>query len=405
MITMKIKKSISIRIPVSIVLLVLFSICISSCRKIIEVNAEPVNTIVKSKQPALKVYIENSGSMDGYMCDGSQLKDAIYDYVSDLNRYTATTELCYINSKIIPYEGNLTSYIKDLNPTSFKQAGGNIANTNLGDILASVLESINDTTVAIFVSDCILDLPSKDATDFLSNCKIRIKDEIINTQKRIPNLGIEVLKLSSDFNGRYFQANGTVEVLNDVKRPYYIWIFGDKTYLSQLNSDVPLSIFDKYEFGGVVSFSNETDIAFEIINRGLTGNVVTPMHGNYNITIRADFSATLQPNDIIIDKSNYNFNNSSIVIDGIYPITNKSDIYTHYVNFTIPKGVQIAQDCLTFVMPKLPLWVSETNDETGTDIKNNLSKTTGIKYLIEGIADAYKTENICTKMIFNVKRR
>lgn len=77
MITMKIKKSISIRIPVSIVLLVLFSVCISSCRKKVEVNAEPGKIIVPSKQPALKVYIENSGSMDGYMCDGSQLKDAI----------------------------------------------------------------------------------------------------------------------------------------------------------------------------------------------------------------------------------------------------------------------------------------------------------------------------------------
>lgn len=41
--------------------------------------------------------------MDGYMCDGSQLKDAVYDYISDLNRNTSSTELYYINSKIIPY--------------------------------------------------------------------------------------------------------------------------------------------------------------------------------------------------------------------------------------------------------------------------------------------------------------
>ena len=40
--------------------------------------------------------------MDGYMCDGSQLKDAVSDYISDLNRNTSATELYYINSKVIP---------------------------------------------------------------------------------------------------------------------------------------------------------------------------------------------------------------------------------------------------------------------------------------------------------------
>lgn len=404
-IAMKITKSISIGIPISIVLLVLFSIGISSCRKKIEVNAEPVNTPVKSKLPALKVYIENSGSMDGYMCDGSQLKDAIYDYISDLNRYTSTTELCYINSKIIPYDGNLTSYIKDLNPTAFRQAGGNRANTNLGNIMASVLETVNDTTIAIFVSDCILDLPSKDAKDFLANCEIRIKDEIINTQKRIPDLGVEVLKLSSDFNGRYFYTDGAVEVLKDVKRPYYIWVFGDKNYLSKLNATVPFSQLTKYDLSGIVAFANQSNVPFDIFNKSLTSKIIVPAHGDYQITIQADFRTTLQPDGVIQDKGNYTFNNSTIVVDGIYPISDAKSKYSHFIRFTIPKGTNIAQDCLTFNTPKIPSWVSEANDETGVNIKENINKTTGIKYLIQGAADAYKNEKVSTSFNFNVKRK
>lgn len=402
---MKITKSISIGTPISIVLLVLFSIGISSCRKKIEVNAESMNTIVKSQLPALQVYIENSGSMDGYMCDGSQLKDAIYDYISDLNRYTSTTELCYINSKIIPYDGNLTSYIKDLNPTAFRQAGGNRANTNLGNIIASVLETVNDTTVAIFVSDCILDLPSKDAKDFLANCEIRIKDEIINAQKRIPDLGVEVLKLSSDFNGRYFYTNGTVEVLKDVKRPYYIWVFGDKNYLSKLNALVPFSQLAKYDLSGIVAFANQSNVPFDIFNNSLTSKIIVPAHGDYHITIQADFRTTLQPDGVIQDKGNYTFNNSTIVVDGIYPISDAKSKYSHFIRFTIPKGTNIAQDFLTFNTPKIPSWVSETNDETGVNIQENINKTTGIKYLIQGVADAYKNEKVSTSFNFNVKRK
>ncbi|MDE6193368.1 MAG: hypothetical protein K2M83_05235, partial [Muribaculaceae bacterium] len=170
----------------------------------IEVSSNPVDVEVPSKKPSVNIFIENSGSMDGYMCDGSQLKDAVYDYVSELNRYTDTTRLYYVNSKIIMYNDNLTSYIKDLNPVSFRKAGGNTANTDLGTIIASVLETVNDTTISIFVSDCILDLPEKDAQKFLTNCEIRIKDEVINAQKRVPDLGVEILELSSDFNGKYF---------------------------------------------------------------------------------------------------------------------------------------------------------------------------------------------------------
>lgn len=74
--------------------------------------ASPISDI----RPVVKVYLENSGSMDGYMCNGSQLKDAIYDYISDVKRESDTVELNYINNQIIPFTGSLNSYIKALAP-------------------------------------------------------------------------------------------------------------------------------------------------------------------------------------------------------------------------------------------------------------------------------------------------
>ncbi|WP_217961543.1 hypothetical protein [Muribaculum intestinale] len=161
----------------------------------IEVSSTSVESTIPSQNPCLKVFIENSGSMDGYMCDGSQLKDVVYDYISDVNRVSAKTDLYYINSVLIPYKGNLTNYIKALNPAAFKNAGGNLSNTDLGDLIAKVLNEVNDTTVCVFVSDCILDLPAKDAQKFLTNCEIRIKDEVINAQKRVSNLGVEIISV------------------------------------------------------------------------------------------------------------------------------------------------------------------------------------------------------------------
>lgn len=371
----------------------------------IEVSSKPIVSTIPSNNPSVKVFIENSGSMDGYMCDGSQLKDAVYDYVSDLNRNATSTKLYYINSQIIPYEGNLTSYIKDLNPISFRKAGGNISTTDLGNIFASVLKTVNDTTVAIFVSDCILDLPNKDAKKFLTHCEIRIKNEVINTQKRLPDLGIEILKLYSDFNGKYFYPNGTVAHLTNVKRPYYIWIFGNKNYLAKFNSTVPFSQLTKFGLSSIVAFTNKSAVPFDIFNNGLTSKTIVPSHGDYHITIQADFRTTLQPDGVVQKKENYSFNNPALIIDDIYPISDKNSKFTHFIKFTIPKGTTISQECLTFNSPKVPLWVSESNDETGSDIKNNIDKTTGIKYLIQGVADAYRNEKISTTFNFNVKRK
>lgn len=370
----------------------------------IVVSSKPVASTMPSQNPCLKVFIENSGSMDGYMCDGSQLKDLVYDYIGDLNRVSSKTELYYINSMLIPYNDNLTNYIKALNPTAFKNAGGNISNTDLGDLIANVLNEVNDTTVCIFVSDCILDLPAKDAQKFLTNCEIRIKDEVINAQKRVPDLGVEILKLLSDFNGKYFYPNGTVEILKDVKRPYYMWIFGNKNYLSKLNVAVPFSQLAKYDLTGIVAFANESNVPFDVFNNALTSKIIVPAHGDYHITIQADFSTTLQPDGVIQDKANYTFNNSTIVVDGIYPISDAKSKYSHFIKFTLPKGTNIAQDCLTFNAPKIPSWVSEANDETGVNIQENINKTTGIKYLIQGVADAYKNEKVSTSFNFNVKR-
>lgn len=401
MITTNMKKPI-ISAIISSVLFLGFA---TSCSEKIEVSSDPVASTIKSEKPVLNVYIENSGSMDGYMCNGSELKDCMYDFVSDLNRYTDETNLNYINSTIIPYKGDLKTYIKTLNPTSFKLARGNRSNTELDNVIGKVLENVTDTSVCILVSDFILDVPSKDAQNFLNNTAITIKDEVIAAQKRVPNLGVEILKFSSKFTGSYFYPNGSVEKLEDVKRPYYIWIFGDKDYLAKLNTDVPFSQLVKYDLSGIAAFTNTSSVPFEIKNQSGTSQVIVPAHGDYHVMIRADFRSTLQPDGIVQDISNFSFNNNSIIVDGVYPISDKKVGYTHFIKFTIPKGTKIAQESLTFSFPKLPSWVSASNDDTGTNVTDNLDKTTGIKYLVQGVADAFRTETICTTMQFNVKRK
>ena len=349
----------------------------------IEVSSEPRNSTIDKTPPTIKVFLENSGSMDGYMCDGSQLKDAMYAYLSDLKLCSSSLELNYINSKIIPFKGGLDSYIKELNPISFRTAGGNRSKTDLREIIKNVISNTNDTSISIFISDCILDLDNKNAQDFFTNCQISIKNSVISGRDSVPNFGVVVAKLTSKFTGKYFYPNSTVENLNDVTRPYYMWIFGNSNIIANILYNAPLDDLQKYGFEDMISFVTINDIPFDINNKTTTSKIINPTNGYYLATIRADFRTTLQPNNIIVTPLNYTFYDSSIAIETIQPITANNSEYTHYITIKIPQESKTIEEVLTFNSPRISNWVYNSNDDSGTDIKNNLSKTTGIKYLID----------------------
>jgi hypothetical protein len=95
----------------TIIVIAVIATCIGGGSKIrLKWEAIPVPEEIKDSIE-LKVYVENSGSMNAYMCAGSNLKDAVFDYVSDLKRLTTSCSLYYINSKVIPFHGDLDTYI------------------------------------------------------------------------------------------------------------------------------------------------------------------------------------------------------------------------------------------------------------------------------------------------------
>ena len=78
-------------IPATLVVLLLIVYMLIPREHNLIVKWETVKKELPVSTPQIKVYIENSGSMDGYMGDGSQLKDAVYSYVSSLASYICFT--------------------------------------------------------------------------------------------------------------------------------------------------------------------------------------------------------------------------------------------------------------------------------------------------------------------------
>ena len=389
-------------IPIAIctvIVIAVISTCVGGGSKIkLQWNAvlppEEINDSIE-----LKVYVENSGSMDAYMCAGSNLKDAVFDYVSDLKRLTTSCSLYYINSKIIPYNGKLNSYIKDLTPQSFARAGGNRGNTDLRDIIEKIIRANGKQTVSVFVSDCILDIP-ENAIDFFGNCQVSIKNTFNEALSANPDLGVEIIKLDSKFDG-YWYCGHNRELLRDAKRPYYIWIIGSQKYLAEFNKKVPVENI----IGGIKEYSAYAapqKIPFDM-NRS---TYVTNHSGKINVEILVNLRGSLQSSDLYKNTAQYkSANPSQVTVISACEITDASSPYSHVITLEIDNPETLKLETLTFSYPYLATWVSNSDDTTGTNVKENLDRTTGLMALIKGVAEAYKNSTTYGSVSFELKNK
>lgn len=344
----------------------------------------------------LKVYVENSGSMDAYMCAGSDLKDAVFDYISDLKCLTSSYSLYYINSKVIPFQGDLNSYIKELTPQSFAKAGGDRTNTDLRKIFDTIVKENGPNVVSVFVSDCILDI-SENSVDYLGNCQVSIKNTFNEALSENPNLGVEIIKLESKFDG-YWYCGHNKELLQDVKRPYYIWVIGDQRYLAKFNKKVPVEDI----IGGIKEYS--AYVNFQSIPFDITKSMYVAKRGKINVELLVDLRGTLQSNDLCKNVSCYKPSNpSQVKITTVNRITDKNSKYSHVISLEISNPKVLKSETVTFSYPSLAVWVSESDDATGQNVKENLDKTTGLMSLIKGVAEAYKNSTDYGTVSFELK--
>ena len=346
----------------------------------------------------LNIYVENSGSMNGYMCNGSNLKDAVYDYASDLKKHTTICNLFYVNSQIIPCKESLDDYIKNLTPSSFAKAGGNLKDTDLRSIFKLIMSKHEKNTVSVFVSDCILDIPQS-ATDFFGNCQVSIKNTFNEAIEKHPNLGVEIVKLQSKFDGYWFCGKNK-QKLDNVKRPYYIWIIGDKNILAMLNEKVPVANI----IGGIddyCAYSTSQPIPFDIEKKRYAVN-----HSDkINVEVLADLRPSLQEENLLENVYQYSSENPVLTkVVGIKPISKSGSNYSHviYLELSSPQTLKAASVTLSY--PEMAQWVILANDSTGV-YANSIDKTTGIQYLIKGVADAYKDHMNFGTITINLKNK
>jgi hypothetical protein len=380
-------------------------------------TSKPVSATGK---PIYSVFIENSASMDGYVQGNSEFKNATYNFLADIlmktNQITDSMNLNYINSKIIPFDEPLDDFIEKLNPSTFQKRGGERGTTDLYDVIKRSIDSVKTGRVVVFISDCVFS-PGKNrnALDYLASQKTGIKrlfSDLVYAHKDLTTI---VVKLNSSFYGDYYDYNNKVIKLAGQKRPYYIWIVGKYPEIEALQNKVKLEKIN----GGIEDFYAQyprisSQPKHKIVKMGAVGrfeidrdniNTITDAqvsdrgsNTGFGFNMMVDFSKSGVSESYLTDVTNYQLSSDKykLVVTSINDNERTSDRglekFTHKLTFS-PQDLK-PMTVNVELKRKIPSWVEKSNSQDDrSQTTEELTKTFGIKYLIEGVADAYQSGN------------
>lgn len=387
---------------------------------------KPIATFSPDVKPTVNIYIENSGSMNGFINKTSEYQDAIQNMVVWLEYYydTDNIKLHYINDRVIFKEKPANIPLPDfaqqmLSPVEFK-SNGNGASTNLNSIIAMILNRTDDNTISILLSDNIYSISgTQTAPVLLSECKNKTLQAFLGKSKNLKkqsqqSLSTTIIQLYSQFNGNYWDykhPTGKASQQLNCKRPYYMCVIGVNDLISDFNNK-----FNVQEMNGYKNKYTLTEI--ENLNPKCSVLINTYKTGRFRktdaTTIREaslDKHKNIFAMAIAVDLSDIPLNDDEKCDVNLFEATEDYviDEIIKIEDATIaPVDVQATQNCTHIIkvstsnktIPSytlrmkrsLPNWVENTSsvDDTkiGTDSQEQ-NKTFGLAYFVNGIKEAY----------------
>lgn len=353
--------------------------------------------VVRKSKPIVKVYIENSGSMDGYV--NTDFRNKMSKYLSNIGNVSDVTDsLClnFINKEIISFNSTpIQDFVDKLSPQSFRNCGGNRASSDISDMLDTICPSC-DSEVVVFVSDCIFSPgKGKNASDYLNNQQVGIEKTMKTMRKNMPKPAILIYRVIGDFEGSYYDKNNMSRNFKG-ERPFYIWLIGSKEKLMDFVVQVPFEDSDKV----CMISSSEKDLRYAVVPGGGNYSVSkTDPHavnkakidkkydgGRMVVKIKVDFSNVFQSDDYLENLDNYVLSDKQFTIDRIDKCSVNN--FTHTITIS-SKNVKHGKINIS-LKNNLPSWIEDYNDDMGDCLTDdNKEKTYGLKCMVDGVYNVF----------------
>jgi hypothetical protein len=418
-------------------LLILFSgcDCDGQTRKGKNKGTSFVDTVKPSpKIETINVYIENSGSMDGYVNGNTEFKGAIRDLLVMMKYHYSEDKIkiFYINDAIheAPSIGiDIANFAQTINVKSYKI--GNTKSTNLNHVFNLILDKTDDKTVSILFSDCIYSISGSATENLLSDEKSLTKDAFLSKSKQSGmNLMTIIVKMMSKFNGTYYNKNyrGLVDAgkhstrLNGEQRPYYICVIGNKDILTDFNSKIELKTgkIEGFDNKYILSSNDLQNIYYSVLQSTFNKGRFKPLrtstradraiHGIESVNlprgvsqltfaIAVNFNNISVEDDYILNPLNYDVPTDNFAVKEIFHVDKNQIMANDWNRITNNNPTHIivleaksrsVSDVSLVLKKQMPEWIKQSSISDDTNIHQYLDKTFGLKYMVEGIAEAYQ---------------
>jgi len=376
----------------------------------------------------VKIYFENTLSMDGYINGNTAFKDVFRDLlvaVDNENNIDLETEFYLINNKLTPTNFGVDNIkiSEKLSPNSTANKG-NKGSSNFEEILNAVLQNQEGEVISVIMADFIYSPEGEpDVPSALNKLRTYTQNAFLKAGKQNPDLVTRIYGFSSDFKGTYYDINNK-GLSGITARPYYYFVIAPANLMNVFANNIApqLKKAPGYQDEALFTFANFTNIPTEILTatanngrikaRGRDIEVVSyPKRGELEFTVLADLSDLPVDDKYLLDEANYKLANPEFNIKDIglvkgknidfrdqglikmdpstlVSISNKN--FTHAILF---KADGMVSEDLKFALKKrIPTWIKRAHSDDDRQIRNDSlekTKTFGFGNLVEGVSQAY----------------
>lgn len=433
-------------IPVLILLLLVSLSALSCQRGIVNDGIDSIDSTETMEGPLLSctqnikvnIYIENSGSMDGFVKGLTNFKSDIGNLLADV-KYHYDEE----NIKMFFIHNDAHEILRTPEASSGKDLADVAqwigvewrkeprgSNTKLNNIFKTILDRTDDRTVSILISDCIYSIGKNGNTiDLLDHEKTTTKDAFLTRSKKgNMKLATSIYRMTSAFDGNYYPYTGDVnKYYYRGELPYYICVFADNNVMNDFCTKVKISEKDYkgYKNRYTIAHSSTEEPYWTILpltnkkgrfKKIREKNCVDKVHGIEKVErdrngvlsfcVAVDMSDVNVQEDYLLNPANYILDNTRYTISSITPFNkeeiNPSDLMMLQKSSRMPTHILTIEATGTAVCDleialerKMPQWIDTFNimDDTSKEKLENKGNvgSFGLRYWIEGISRAYET--------------
>lgn len=405
----------------SLVILVIVGIFLSngcsSKQNEIEFEDEQIYTV---EIDSINLYIETSASMGGYFQKDAEFKTIVSDLSAKLHNNIKPLSIWFIAEEKTKYPNEVSHFSADIATTRIADQ----KSSQIHKIIEEISANTDSTSVSLFVSDCILSFPDE---EIRKNPEINkyeapnaLKNNIFTTFSSLKrrNLTASVYAFTSKFYGTYYDYGNRKTTLNGENRPFYIWVIGNKLLLDEFNEKLlSISTFrpDEFLHFGV---SEQPVSIYEIFTQveksgkwSKDGNDISGL--DVAAPGQTKFSLGMDLSELPFYAQSVDYLNQNLIVncDGCqvtYSVKEKDEITekpkgknqleafarnSHFFVFEMQEMIP-SSATISFQLPlKYDTWYLEWSTDDDRDVKESAGKTFGLEHLINGVREAYETNN------------